>query len=71
MKKVVDNPVWLAMVRDDLDSDTKDWMIRTSPDGISKLQAIGTYLDTILTELGYPPTEHKCDKCGKTHRAHD
>lgn len=63
----IHDPKWLAMVREDLDTDADEWVVRTSPDGISKLNAIGAYLDTILTELGIEGRLHGCPDCGRKH----
>ncbi len=63
----IDDPRWLATVRADLDSNASSWIVKTDPAGISKLQAIGTYLDIILRELGVPRHTHLCPICGAEH----
>ena len=64
----IEDPQWLAAVRRDLDSDAEAWVVRTDPtSGISKLNAIGSYLDTILTELGHKGRLHECPECHAEH----
>ena len=66
MKKIK-NKQWLAGVRRDLDSKSEEWAKPSSSHSISKMEAIGIYLNDILTELGFPPRPHDCPLCGKTH----
>lgn len=63
----IDNPKWLEGVRDDLDTAAEDWALQTKPEGVSKLNAIGSYLDTILNELGVCGRLHDCPECGTRH----
>jgi hypothetical protein len=67
-KRHIDDEKWLRRVRADLDSDEAAWIVRTKPEaGISKLNAIGEYLNTILEDLGYPGPLHPCPDCGLIH----
>jgi hypothetical protein len=66
-KRHIEDPQWLRGVRDDLDSDPAVWAVQTKAGSISKLEALGRYLDTILTELGVPHA-HACVTCGKKLR---
>lgn len=66
-KRRIDDAQWMRGVRSDLDSDSDFWAVRTKPPGMSKLETIGEYLNTILTELGYPGAVHECPDCGMRH----
>ena len=63
----IDDPKWLRSVRDDLESKADAWARSPDPGGVSKAEAIGRYLDAILTELGCPPPPHRCPECGNEH----
>ena len=67
----LDDKRWLMSVRSDLDTDAGEWSRKPdgSGSGQSKGQAIASYLDVILTELGYPVSPHECPRCGLAHRA--
>jgi hypothetical protein len=68
VKRCIDDEQWLRKVRADLDSDESEWIVRTRPgSGISKLNAIGEYLNTILEELGHSGPLHRCSECGLDH----
>lgn len=66
-KRHINNEQWLLGVRHDLDSKHEVWAVKTRPSDISKLECIGSYLDIILTELGYPGALHDCPECGVRH----
>lgn len=66
-KRRIESDLWLRAVREDLDSKADAWIAKTPLEGMSKLETIGSYLDVILTELGYPPTKHKCPECDNVH----
>jgi len=63
----IEDESWLRNVRADLDSSADDWVVKPSSDGISKLQALGSYLDIVLAELGHKGRLHECPECGVGH----
>lgn len=65
----IEDAKWLRGVREDLDSKADVWVKRTPSEGVSKLEAIAGYLDTILTELGHQGRRHACPDCGIEHMA--
>lgn len=65
----IEDQQWLRGVREDLDSRAEEWVVKPGEGGISKLQALGAYLDIMLTELGHKGRLHKCPECGVNHLA--
>lgn len=70
-KRHIDDRKWLESVRSDLDSKPEEWVVPVHSGATNKLQALGSYLDTILNELGVPSPPHKCPRCGALHQSED